>query len=91
MFSCLFIHFGAFVCIYLNIPKTANQDETSEAPAVLEMPNKNLALFTAFLLGLGDAGVNNVIYTTITFIWKDDTVSAFGLMKENFSKRHIRT
>jgi MFS family permease len=78
---CLFIHFGAFVCIYLNIPKTANQDETSDPPAVLETPNKNLALFTAFLLGLGDAGVNNVIYTTITFIWKDDTVSAFGLMK----------
>jgi len=77
----LFIHFGAFVCIYLNIPKTANQDETLEAPAVLETPSKNLALITAFLLGLGDAGVNNVIYTTITFIWKDDTVSAFGLMK----------
>jgi len=78
---CLFIHFGAFVCIYLNIPKTANQDESYDPPAVLEAPNKNLALFTAFLLGLGDAGVNNVIYTTITFIWKDDTVSAFGLMK----------
>jgi len=73
----------------LNIPKTANQDETLEAPAVLEIPSKNLALITAFLLGLGDAGVNNVIYTTITSIWKDDTVSAFGLMKENFSKCQI--
>jgi len=78
---CLCIHFGAFVCIYLNIPKIANQKETLDQPAVLEAPSKNLALFTAFLLGLGDAGVNNVIYTTITFIWKDDTVSAFGLMK----------
>jgi len=78
---CLFIHFGAFVCIYLNIPKMANQDETNDPPAFFETPSKNLALFTAFLLGLGDAGVNNVIYTSITFIWKDDTVSAFGLMK----------
>lgn len=78
---CLFIHFGAFVCIYLNIPKMANQDATEDPPAVLELPSKYLALVTAFLLGLGDAGVNNVIYTSITLIWKDDTVSAFGLMK----------
>ena len=64
----------------------ANQDATEDAPAVLELPSKYLALVTAFLLGLGDAGVNNVIYTSITLIWKDDTVSAFGLMKEYFSK-----
>ena len=58
---------------------------TNDAPCILtcivEEPSAKIAVFTAFLLGLGDAGVNNAIYTTISKIWKKESAPAFALMK----------
>ena len=59
-------------------------------PAVLAEPNRILAILVTFLLGVGDAGVNNVIFTSVSQVWKDDTASAFGLMKESVLKKGSR-
>ena len=84
MFSrCLVIHGVAFAFVYMNIPRAANQSIQYQSPAFFTVPNQNLALLTAFMLGVGDAGVNNVIYTSISSIWSDDSASAFALMKES--------
>ena len=69
------------VLILINIPNDANQNETHAAPLVLSSPNKPVALVTAVLLGFSDAGINNVIYTSIPLIWKDNTLPAFSLFK----------
>ena len=70
------------VLILINIPKNANQSETYAAPLLLSSPNKALALIAAVLLGFSDAGINNIIYTTIPLIWKDNTLPAFSLFKD---------
>jgi len=43
-----------------------------------------MALASAALLGMGDAGVSNVIYTTIPIVWGNKSLSAFGLFKDFF-------
>ena len=40
-----------------------------------------MALVSAFLLAMGDAGVNNVIYTTVPIVWGDKSLPAYGLFK----------
>lgn len=81
LIACLVIHGVAFAFVYMNIPRAANQSIQYQSPAFFTVPNQNLALLTAFMLGVGDAGVNNVIYTSISSIWSDDSASAFALMK----------
>ena len=78
------IHGIAFAFTYMNIPRAANQSVQYDSPAFFGVSNQHLALLTAFMLGLGDAGVNNVIYTSISSIWSTDSASAFALMKEWF-------
>lgn len=81
LIACLVIHGIAFAFTYMNIPRAANQSVQYDSPAFFGVPNQHLALLTAFMLGLGDAGVNNVIYTSISSIWSTDSASAFALMK----------
>ena len=45
---------------------------------------KALALVAAYLIGMGDAGVSNVIYTTVPIVWGDKSLPAFGVFKEGF-------
>ena len=33
---------------------------------------------------MGDAGVSNVIYTTVPIVWGDKSLPAFGVFKEGF-------
>ena len=77
----------AFVCVLINLPLTANMGSTNDKPCIigciLENPKQSIAFGTAFLLGLGDSGVNNVIYTTISNIWSKNSAPAFALMKVN--------
>jgi len=73
------IHVTAFSMIFVNIPVYANQGETYDPPAHLDKPNKALALISAFLLGTADAGIMNVIYTTVPIIWGNKSLSAYGL------------
>jgi len=81
-FSCFVLHFAAYALVIVNLPLIANVEATDDLPMVLEKTNRNLVIVTAFLLGLGDAGVNNVIYTTISSVWHEDSAPAFALMKE---------
>ncbi len=63
-------------------PKSrANQRETHTVPLLLSSPNKAIALIAAILLAMSDAGINNIIYTTIPLIWKENTLPAFSLFK----------
>jgi len=66
----------------VNIPFVANIQRTDDAPEVFGATNKVVVLLTAFLCGFGDAGINNIIYTTISAIWYEDTAPAYALMKE---------
>ena len=45
-----------------------------------------LALVSAFLLAMGDAGVNNVIYTTVPIVWGDKSLPAYGLFKVSLNE-----
>ena len=65
-----------------NIPLNANISSTDDLPLVFPKTILSIVLVTAFMLGLGDAGVNNVIYTTISTVWHHDSAPAFALMKE---------
>ena len=69
------------ILIMINIPKDANQRETHKVPLLLSSPNKAIALIAAILLAMSDAGINNIIYTTIPLIWKENTLPAFSLFK----------
>ena len=75
------IQLGGVILIVINIPKDANQRETYEVPLLLSAPNKAVALIAAILLAISDAGFNNIIYTKIPSIWKEDTLPAFSLFK----------
>ena len=46
---------------------------------------------SAFLLGMGDAGVMNVIYTTVPIIFGNKSLSAYGLCKDGFYLNRILT
>ena len=47
-----------------------------------------LALVSAFLLAMGDAGVNNVIYTTVPIVWGDKSLPAYGLFKVSLNNKN---
>lgn len=81
LISALTIHILAFFIVIANIPLQANIESTDDFPMILGQPRRDLALFTAFLLGLGDALINNVIYSTITTVWSGNSAAAFGLLK----------
>ena len=51
---------------------------------ILEKSNQIIAVVTAFLLGFGDAGVLNVIYTTISEVWSTNSATAFAIMKVKY-------
>ena len=90
-FSALLLHAAAFALVVMNIPKSANIGATDELGAFFDVPNRTLALVTAVMLGLGDAAINNVIYSTVSTVWKEESASAFALMKENGLSRSILT
>ena len=80
------LHAAAFALVVMNIPKSANIGATDELGAYFDVPNRTLALVTAVMLGLGDAAINNVIYSTVSTVWKEESASAFALMKEKVSQ-----
>ena len=69
----------------MNIPKSANIGATDELGAVFDVPNRTAALATAIMLGLGDSIVNNVVYSTVSTVWKEKSASAFALMKKGYN------
>ena len=87
---CLLLHFGAFALVMCNIPLNANISSTDDLPLVFPNTILSMVLVTAFMLGLGDAGVNNVIYTTISTVWHHDSAPAFALMKEQSQNFYLK-
>lgn len=81
--SCCILHIAAYGLSLCNYPFSANLDATDNLPTlgIFSETSREVAIAIAFLLGLGDAGVNNVIYTSITKGFPEDTTSAFALMK----------
>jgi len=79
--GALFLHLSAFAIVIMNIPANANISETDDVGVLFDVPNRTLALATATMLGLGDAAINNVIYSTVSTVWKAESASAFALMK----------
>ena len=83
-FSALLLHLFSFAIVIMNIPANANIEETDDVGVFFAVPNRTLALVVGVMLGLGEAVINNVIYSTISTAWKDESVSAFALMKVCF-------
>jgi len=79
--GALFLHLISFAIVIMNIPADANIEATDNVGVFFEVPNRTLALAVAVMLGLGDAAINNVIYSTVSTAWKDESASAFALMK----------
>lgn len=77
VFSCL-IHITSSVLIYINIPNDASLHPTMET-SWLNPPSFKVAMFVAFLLGLGDGCITPQMYTTIGAIWPKDPSPAFAL------------
>lgn len=81
LMGCCLLHVAAYGLSLCNYPFSANLDATDNSPEIFSETSREVAIAIAFLLGLGDAGVNNVIYTSITKGFPEDTTSAFALMK----------
>lgn len=83
LIGCCTLHLVAYALSLMNYPYEANLGSTDNLPSMglLQETSRTVAIAIAFLLGLGDAGVNNVIYTSITKGFPEDTTSAFALMK----------
>ncbi|CAG5112232.1 Oidioi.mRNA.OKI2018_I69.chr2.g6471.t1.cds [Oikopleura dioica] len=83
LMGCCLLHIAAYALSLLNYSFSANLDPTDNPPSlgIFSETSRQVAIAIAFLLGLGDAGVNNVIYTSITKGFPEDTTSAFALMK----------
>jgi len=79
--GALLLHLISFAIVIMNIPANANIEATDGVGVFVEVPNRTLALAVAVMLGLGDAAINNVIYSTVSTAWKDESASAFALMK----------
>ncbi|XP_048575667.1 UNC93-like protein MFSD11 isoform X2 [Nematostella vectensis] len=60
----LFIHWVAFILIFLNIPSDAPTGGTMKV-AYLHAPNQYVVLLCGFLLGLGDSSYNTQIYSLL--------------------------
>ncbi|EDO32720.1 predicted protein [Nematostella vectensis] len=60
----LFIHWVAFILIFLNIPSDAPTGGTMKV-AYLHAPNQYVVLLCGFLLGLGDSSYNTQVSTAL--------------------------
>lgn len=72
-------HMAAFYLIFLNLPDQSPIKDTLDATYIT--PNKYLAIFCSFLLGLGDSSFNTQIYSLVGAVYPDDSASAFALFK----------
>ena len=62
-----------------NIPFQANIESTEDLPELFAETNQGVVLFCGFLMGLTDAGIKTVIYTTVSSVWESDTAPGYAL------------
>merc|ERR1712193_410946 len=77
----LLVNAIALTIVVMNIPYDANKGPSDGFGMFFETPSRSMALITAVMLGLSDAAINNVIYSTVSTVWKEESASAFALMK----------
>ncbi|XP_053309919.1 UNC93-like protein MFSD11 isoform X2 [Spea bombifrons] len=78
----LVVHFLAFYLIFLNVPNDApiaSRDGTFSRAFV--DPSKFLALFSSFLLGLGDSCFNTQLLSILGSLYAEDSAPAFAIFK----------
>ncbi|CAL8110322.1 unnamed protein product [Orchesella dallaii] len=73
-------HFIALALIYINHPDSASQGPTMEA-SLLTSPIVEVAMISAFLLGLGDGCLQPQIFAAIGVIWPKNPGSALALCR----------
>jgi len=62
-----------------NIPFQATIEITEDLPEVFSSTNQGVVLFCGFLMGLTDAGIKTVVFTTISSVWESDTAPGYAL------------
>ncbi|KAK9693022.1 Ion channel regulatory protein UNC-93 [Popillia japonica] len=73
------VHVAAFFLIFLNLPNSSPFGNTTEEAFITT--NAYLAIFCAFLLGLGDACFNTQVYSMLGDVFADDSPSGFAIYK----------
>jgi len=73
------VHLVAFYLIFINLPDNSPIEDSYHATYIT--PNKYLAIFCSFLLGLGDSSFNTQIYSLVGAIYPEDSSAAFSVFK----------
>ncbi|GAV02389.1 hypothetical protein RvY_12961-2 [Ramazzottius varieornatus] len=71
-------NYFAYLFIYLNLPSEANLGPTDKI-SIINPPNKGLAVFCSFLMGIGDSTMNVQIYAILAEMFGKDIVPSVGL------------
>lgn len=74
------VHIAAFLLAYMNLPESAPLGDT-KAISYFDPPLASVALFCAFLLGLGDACFNTQVYSMLGGVFASQSTAAFALFK----------
>lgn len=73
------VHIICFFLIFINSPDESPLQDTSQIAFLV--PNEYLAMFCAFLLGLGDSSFNTQIYPILGALYPQDSASACAIYK----------
>ncbi|XP_050508944.1 UNC93-like protein MFSD11 [Diabrotica virgifera virgifera] len=73
------IHTLCFALIFINLPNSSTFSDTDEE-AVIES-SVFIAMFCAFLLGLGDSVFINVIYSLLGTVYSENSACAFAIFQ----------
>uniref|UniRef100_A0A8C5MQ44 UNC93-like protein MFSD11 n=1 Tax=Leptobrachium leishanense TaxID=445787 RepID=A0A8C5MQ44_9ANUR len=78
----LVVHFLAFYLIFLNVPGDApiSSRDGTDSRAFVD-PSQFLALFSSFLLGLGDSCFNTQLLSILGTLYAEDSAPAFAIFK----------
>ncbi|NWW52839.1 MFS11 protein, partial [Pedionomus torquatus] len=76
------VHFISFYLIFFNMPNNAPIAPMEGTDDVAYMiPNKEVAIFCSFLLGLGDSCFNTQLLSILGFLYSEDSAPAFAIFK----------
>ena len=77
----MFLHLVAYVLTSVNFPHDSNFTPTEDLPDwnIFGSTNLHVAILIAFLMGFGDGGLKNVLFSSVTEGFSSETTSAFAL------------
>lgn len=79
LFGAFSSHLVAYLLIFLTLPNESTIRENNESAII--PPSKILCVFSAFLLGLGDAIYNTQIICVLSILYNDNSANAYALYK----------